>query len=135
MDKNIAAILREDAKTIKVVFEHVATAKRYTYVTHLDVAPGDRVVVEARGVMTVAYIDSVDVDLDIAPNSDVQIKWVVGKVDIASHVANEDRNDEIQKTLGKAYRSNARQQFAQLTLASVSDSERGRLAKLIGGTA
>jgi len=46
MDKNIAAILREDTKTCRVVFKDGGnTSSEYTYITHLDVKEDDYVVV------------------------------------------------------------------------------------------
>jgi hypothetical protein len=51
MDKNIAAILREDAKTCSVKFpgdNGIASGSSYTYVTHFPLEVGDLVVIPDR---------------------------------------------------------------------------------------
>jgi hypothetical protein len=133
MDLNIAALLREDAKTIKIVFDNTNNAKQYTYVTHLDVVPGDFVIVDAAGERKVVYVVGVDSELDIEPNSKTRYKWVIDKIDIKAHVLNEERNLEIEKTLGKANRENTRQQLHKLLLSGVDEEQRETLTKLIGG--
>jgi hypothetical protein len=130
MDKNIAAILREDAKTVQVTFP--GNDKPYTYVTHLDVVPGDFVVVKAREALQVVCVKSVDADLAIEPNSDVRYAWIVAKVDMASHAENTARNEAIEKTLAETYRKNARQAFAQTLLAGAPEDQRAQLLALTG---
>lgn len=114
MDKNIAAILREDTKTCKVTFLDGSTTTEYTYITHLDVKVDDYVVVQtgSNGALKVAQISGVDDDLEIEPNSDMKFKWVIDIIDIEAARANQARNQEIERMLASTYRTNARQAYA-----------------------
>ena len=114
MDKNIAAILREDTKTCKVTFLDSSSTTEYTYITHLDVKVDDYVVVQtgSNGVLKVAQISGVDDDLEIEPNSDMKFKWVIDIIDIEAARANQARNQEIERMLASTYRTNARQAYA-----------------------
>jgi hypothetical protein len=123
MDKNIAAILREDTKTIKVRFfneQGLASGSGYTYITHLDVKEGDCVVVPAGGsdVFKVCEVSEVNEDLDIEPNSDIKYKWVIDVVNTEAAQANYQRNKEIESMLAASYRVNARQAYANQFLAN-----------------
>jgi hypothetical protein len=159
MDKNIAALLREDTKTVHVSFESgladfddlddiVVTSKPagakavrptpghlrlYTYVTHLDVKRGDTVVVEAAGEIKLANVIRVDEQAEIEPNSSVAYKWVIDKVDMVAYDENQQRNAEIERTVGEAYRQNLRRTFAQAVLGTLEDGKRDDLAKLLKG--
>jgi hypothetical protein len=122
MDKNIAAILREDAKTCAVQFANNdggSVSQPYTYVTHLDLEPGDYVVVPAGGqdALKIAEVVRVDDDLEIEPNASVKYKWVVDVVNVKAARENRDRNAEIEKMLASSYRTNARQAYAQQFLS------------------
>jgi hypothetical protein len=115
MDKNIAAILREDTKTCKVVFKDAgSTSSQYTYISHLNVKVDDWVVVitGSANILKVAQVVEVDDDLEIEPNSDIKYKWVVDIIDIEAAYANKARNVEIEKMLATTYRSHARQAYA-----------------------
>lgn len=116
MDKNIAAILREDTRTVSVCFDitnNELLGKLYTYVTHLDLACNDLVVVPVGSDdLKVAKVVNVSEDLDIEPNCDIKFRWVVGKVDVEAHKANMARNKEIEAMLAHSYRMNARQAYA-----------------------
>lgn len=159
MDKNIAALLREDTKTVHVSFDlgladfddledthvvakiagapHKASTQRgvrlYTYVTHLDVAAGDTVVVQARGEVKLVTVIKVDDQPEIEPNSDVAYQWVIDKVDMAAFQENQQRNAEIELTVGEAYRQNLRRSFAQTVLGALEDGKREDLTKLLKG--
>lgn len=120
MDKNIAAILREDAKTCAVQFEDGGLVSQpYTYVTHLDLKIGDCVVVPAgsKDALKIAEVVRVDDDLNIEPNASVKYKWVVDVVNVEAARENRDRNAEIEKMLASSYRTNARQAYAQQFLS------------------
>lgn len=122
MDKNIAAILREDTKTVSVAFlnENGTASRAYTYVTHLDVKAGDFVVVPAghHELWKIGEVLGVDEDLNIEPNADVKYKWVVSVIDAEAWRANHARNQEIEKMLTNSYRVNARQAYAQQFLTN-----------------
>lgn len=173
MDKNIAALLRQDARTIRVVFnmddaleDHldvdfvwpagadanvIAEAKRkisarkspdfrikpgvktYTYVTHLDIAIGDTVIVEAGGQPKMVKVISVDADVKIEPNDTIEYGWVIQKIDMAAYIANRERNAQIESAVAEAMRNNLRRGFAQSVLAAIGDDTvRNNLTALIG---
>jgi len=176
MDQNIAALLRQDARTIKVVFnmddalaEHldadfvwpagadanvIAEAKRkiregkspafrvkpgaktYTYVTHLDIAIGDTVIVEAGGTPKMVKVVGVDTDVKIEPNDTIEYGWVIQKIDMAAYVANKERNAQIESAVAEAMRNNLRRGFAQSVIAAIGDeATRANLVTLIGAPA
>lgn len=124
MDKNIAAILRKDTRTIGVRFDDNFgnSSKEYTYVSCAAVAVGDTVVVPSGSddEFKLATVSRVDEDLEIEPNATVRYKWVVGKIDFDSYNQNIERNREIERQLSSVYRAHARQAYAQQFLAGVS---------------
>jgi hypothetical protein len=122
VDKNIAAILREDAKTISIQFltnTGGVSMASYTYITHLDVVIGNYVVVPAgeNDCWKVAVVEAVHDDLNIEPNSDIKYKWVVSVIDVNAFLENQDRNEKIEKILAASYRTNARAAYANQFLA------------------
>jgi hypothetical protein len=122
MDKNIAAILREDTKTISVQFingEGMTSSRNYTYITHLDVAVGDFVVVPSGGsdIWKICEVTEVHDDLNIEPNSDIKYKWVIDVINAQAARDNQARNKEIEGMLAASYRVNARQAYAQQFLS------------------
>jgi hypothetical protein len=123
MDKNIAAILREDTKTIKVKFLNetgMVTGTAYTYITHLNVEVGDCVVVPAGNLNSfkVCEVMEIDNELDIEPNCDIKYKWVIDVVNTDAAQANYQRNKEIESMLSTSYRVNARQAYANQFLVN-----------------
>ena len=116
MDKNIAAILREDTRTCQVCFElteDVTPGRVYTYVSHLPLEVGDLVVVPvASSGWKVGKIVAVDEDLLIEPNGEIKFKWVIDKIDMDRYRANNERNKEIEQMLAASYRVSARQAYA-----------------------
>lgn len=150
MDKNIAALLRNDARTIQVVFdqpsadfEDITSAPAaksgrnskkagYTYVTNLAVQVGDLVIVPARGRLSVAVVHSVDDEVQIEPNSDTYFQWVHSRIDESQASANAERNLKIEQTVSEAYRANLRRSFAQQILSGVEAERRDELAALLG---
>ena len=122
MDKNIAAILREDTKTISVQFingEGMTSSRNYTYITHLNVNVGDFVVVPSGGsdIWKICEVTEVHDDLNIEPNSDIKFKWVVDVINAEAARENQARNKEIEGMLAASYRVNARQAYAQQFLS------------------
>jgi len=122
MDKNIAAILREDTKTISVQFMNeagVTSSRHYTYITHLDVKVGDFVVVPSGGsdIWKICEVTEVHEELNIEPNADIKYKWVVDVIDAQAARDNHQRNKEIESMLAASYRVNARQAYAQQFLS------------------
>lgn len=161
MDKNIAALLRADARTVQVTFEaglgtfdeigevplpaktpapkgfsvSPAKHKTYTYVTHIpDLARGDAVIVQAGGEIKIAYVETVDEDVEIEPNSTTYFKWVIDRVDMAGHRTNMDRNAQIETEMAQAYRNNLRRSFAASVLAGLGDEHKAKLLALTGAS-
>lgn len=156
MDKNIAALLNEEAFTIKVRFVDPSftqedqqrkpaslnlgmtsadamlqgrlSQREYTYVaTDRFIVVGDFVVVPTRDLFHVAYVSSVDEDLDIEPNETVEYKWVVSKLDLEDYKSRMEKVRDIKKTLSVAYKQNTRKQFASLLISSLDEETRVRL--------
>ncbi len=150
MDKNIAAFLQEDAKTVKVKFfnkplydgetanftllgqDSTLSSKSYTYVTTLDVKQGSVVVVKAAGELKVAVVDSIDEDLDIEPNSNIKYSWIVDVVDLESYENQSKKNRQLTTLIGKAYQKNLRRSFADSVISALSEEDKKMLLEIKG---
>ena len=135
MERNIAALMREDAKTISVVFINRNaddTNKQYTYVTHLDLEPGDLAVVETPNGPAVVKVVCVHEDLAIEPGQSMKMKWVMDKVDTESYKANTQKNEEIEKFMATSYRANVRNSFKTMMLAQLDPESAAKLGNIIG---
>lgn len=130
-EQNIAALLRTDAKTIRVKFS-TGSEQPYTYICHYDVMVGDAVLVEANGRMQVVEVTEVDSEVKIEPGSDIRYKWVIQKLDLTEHFTNLTRNAEIEELVRSAYQANLRRSFAQQLLSGVDASSQEALLKLLG---
>ncbi len=153
IERNIAALLREDAKTIRVRFyesqydkvrrennsiandtmETFTSQKVYSYVTDLELELGNMVVVEAAGQFKVALVVEVDDSVKVEPGHEYQLRWVVCRIDTTAYEQNMKRNKEIEELVQQAYQKNLRRSFAQQILAGVDDTARDNLQKLLGG--
>lgn len=139
MDKNIAALLREDTRTVQVTFPVTAyeaaragtngnpsvphsAGKLYTYVTHLDLQVGDAAIVRTSGKLNIVLVAAVDGGTNIAPNSEIEYKWILAKVDLSEAEENEAKNDLITATVAEAYKLNLRRSFSQQILEGLSDT-------------
>lgn len=124
MDKNIAAILRDDTRTCMVAFQSTKdlsgwnTATTYMYVTTIPLSRGDIVVVPAREHMTVGTITEVHDELCIDPGSEHEFKFVVAVVDTAHHTSDMTRNREIEETLRQEHKARMRAQFKEQFLTA-----------------
>ena len=140
MDKNIAAILREDARTVWVTLDMAIepdvpfAGKCYTYVTDMDLYVGDTVVVTTQqgAKMNLARVVRVDDDLNIEPNSDIKYQWVVDRVDMAAYNDNMQRNATIEKSIGTSYRKQMRRAMANQILSDLSDESKAEMQRLLG---
>lgn len=140
MDKNIAAFLRENTKTIVVNFQvDTGKPKNYTYLTEdATIAAGDWVVVpysprEGCERFSVAYVVKVHDDLCIEPNADEQHHWVVQKLDMKAYDALLKANAQLQSLLSAAYRERMKKSFAQSLLGDLSAEAHAKVALLLGG--
>lgn len=155
MDKNIAAFLRNDTKTVSVRFikdnceskvnpayskmtllgsnvsdEFDLTVKAYTYITDLDLKADDLVVVFAQGVPKVVVVASIHEELHIKPNEDTEYKWVVCKLDLSQYQQNLFSNGEISRTVAKSYQTNVRRQFQAMMLDGLDEDAKAKLIAL-----
>jgi len=140
MDKNIAALLREDAVTVEVAYQQSEAERKqgalpqtFKYVTNLKLATGDKVLVEASHRLRLAEVHDVHAGVEIRPNEEIQYKWVLQKIDLTEAIANAGRNKQIEDTVADAYRNNLRRSFAQQILSGVDDAQRESLTLLLKG--
>lgn len=146
MDKNIAALLREDTYTINVRFindkfpgdqtilgkDWVLSDKKYTYVCSIpDIKPEDLVVVYAVGIPRIVVVDSVSTEVDIAPNDTKEYGYVIAKLDFTHYLEEVKTNKEIVTTVSKAYKTNLRKGFATMLLAEMDQDSREKLLTVI----
>ena len=132
MERNIAALMREDAKTVEVTFN--GGSKTYTYITSLDINPGDHAIVDCGGDgFKVVQIVGVHEDVEIEPNSDNKFKWLVAKFDLEHYKLNEAKNEQIEKVMATGYRTNIRRQFAASVMACLSDEKKAELTAIVSG--
>src|SRR5574343_370349 len=114
MDKNIVALLRDDVRSIAVKFyndssDGNATSRNYTYLTtDSNIKVGDDVIVRVGLTPKVVLVVAVDDDLNIAPNSETEYKWVVCRVDYDPYAKLLDDNAALKKLLSKGYQANMR---------------------------
>ena len=146
MDKNIAALLREDTYTINVHFindrfpgdqtilgkDYALTEKTYTYISSIpNLQKDDLVAVYAVGIPKIVVVDSVSSEVDIRPNDTKEYSYVIAKIDFTSYLEDMKTNKEITTTVGKAYKSNLRKNFATMLLAEMDTESREKLLTVI----
>lgn len=132
VERNIAALMREDAKTVEVTFN--GGSKTYTYITSLDINPGDHAIVDCGSDgFKVVQIVGVHEDVEIEPNSDTKFKWLVAKFDLEHYKLNEAKNEQIEKVMATGYRTNIRRQFAASVMACLSDEKKAELTAIVSG--
>lgn len=134
VDPNIAAIMRDDARTVDIKLNGVSD--NLTYVTNLELELDDYVVVpNAKGNgFNVGVVAGVHDDLQIPPNSDIFYKWVVAKLDLTGYLANIERNGVIEQSVAYAYKSNARQSMRAAVMAGMPQDKLDILQAAIYGT-
>lgn len=132
VERNIAALMREDAKTVEAAFN--GGSKTYTYITSLDINPGDHAVIDCgNDGFKVVQIVGVHEDVEIEPNSDTKFKWLVAKFDLEHYKLNEAKNEQIEKVMATGYRTNIRRQFAASVMACLSDEKKAELTAIVSG--
>lgn len=162
-EKNIAALVREDTKTIGVRFYQGErdyksanksanqtdqwvdivdldtlvsglSPKEYTYVTHLDFKTGDLAIVKAAGELKVAYVSRVDEGCEIEPNLNVKFSWVVDRVNQDEYENQMNINKQLEDTVNKAYKQNVKNQFRSLVLGTIDSEAAAKINLLLGVT-
>ena len=159
MEKNLAAFLREDTKTVGVRFikdsfdrtnnyqenltllgeqentlPYDLSTKEYTYITDLPLSVGDRVVVFAQSTPKVVVVTRVDEIVNILPKDQVEYKWVVSQVDFTAYNENMKKNSTITDFVRSAYRKNVKEQFKDIVLAGLDAKNRKALTNLLKGS-
>jgi hypothetical protein len=153
MDKNMSALLDENACTIRVRYQHDDDqdgSKAYMYVyPNKDIKPGDVVVVPTTNRQpktwvepalpsvypnraTIGIVVAVDEDVQIEPNSDIKYFWAICKLDLTAHAALMQRNKEIENVLQEAYKQNMRRSFASQALAGLPDEVQLQISQSLG---
>lgn len=84
--------------------------------------------------ISVAQIVAIDEGVDIEPDSAIEYKWVIQKLDLAPYFALLDRNKQLQVTVADAYKRNLRKSFAERILGELDDAPRLKLASLLNPT-
>lgn len=155
MEKNIAAFLRSDTKTVGVRFfkskfqkeEDVATMtilgadmnttydlsdKQYCYITNLDLEVGDIVIVPVLSICipTAAVVTTVDEDLNIDPNCNTEFRYVMGKLDKTYYEDLIQKNKEITDIVRESYKARVRTGFREMLLGSVDSKTKKALLSL-----
>ena len=130
MEKNLAAFLREDTKTVGVRFikdtfststEYQMTLvgtenvdwyalsnKEYTYITDLPLEVEDHVIVFVHEAPKVAIVTRVDEAVNIAPKDNVEYKWIACRVDYSQYKENCQKNKQIAEFMSTSYRKNVK---------------------------
>ena len=135
MDKNIAAFLRDDAKTIGVKFfsqkgdnsttlvglDVPVSANTYTYVTDLMLVVGDLVAVFANNRPAIAVVVRVDETLSIEPKEEIAYQWVISRIDLQEFKKNSEKNKTLTDLIAASYKDNMKKQFKEVILAGISD--------------
>jgi hypothetical protein len=129
MALNIAALMRDDTKTVECTFTR--TSKPYTYVTHLPVELGDCVVVPVGDECKIAYVTAIHEQLEIDPSGDLEYAWVIGIVDMGAYQANKDENLKIETLVAQAQRNNMRNSFANNVLSMIDPDKRTEIEAII----
>lgn len=83
------------------------------------------------GVPKVVLVVEVDAEVDIEPNGDIKLKWVVAKLDTASYVETMRRNSQIGGLVADAYKKSMRRSFADRILADLEGDNKTALLSLL----
>ena len=156
MEKNLAAFLREDTKTVGVRFikdpfsrdtenfqmtlvgtENVEayslSNKEYTYITDLELQVEDHVIVFVHDAPKVAIVTRVDEAVNITPNDNVEYKWIVCRVDYSQYKENCQKNKQIAEFMPTSYKKNVKEQFREIVLAGLDAKGKKALTNLLKG--
>lgn len=151
MNNNMAAFLRENARTIKVRFfkdqykqshndmtllgDTELSQTEYIYLTTLELKVGDLVIVTARDLFQVVYVSEVaeDVTLDIADT--VKYKWIVQKLDVTAYCKLLEENKKLEQIIATSYKQSVRGQFKQMLFQQLGADKIGEVNNLLGITA
>lgn len=107
----IQTVTDETIKTVSAVFEYEdIMAKRYTYKTRLDFEEGDMAVVNTPHGLSIVEIVEIHDEPEIDPDSVIDFKWIVQKVDIDAIEQAEADDKAFAKKCRERIRANHRKQ-------------------------
>lgn len=143
MERNIAALMREDTFTVRVSYRTRAGvdpmpnegSRLYTYIGWFPLRVDQDVVVIARAVPCVARVVEVDDSVKLEPGDTTKYGWIVCPVETEAFDAQLIRNDLIERTVAEAYQRNLRRSFAQTVLGQMTDEDRVRVQAVLGAPA
>ena len=156
MEKNLAAFLREDTKTVGVRFikdtisqdaqnfpmplvgtekveAYALSNKEDTYITDLPLEVEDHVIVFVHDAPKVAIVTRVDEAVNIAPKDNVEYKWIACRVDYSQYKENCQKNKQIAEFMSTSYRKNVKEQFREIVLAGLDAKGKKALTNLLKG--
>jgi hypothetical protein len=81
--------------------------------------------------ISVAQVVSIDDGVDIEPDSSIEFKWVIQKLNLTPYFQLLDRNKQLQATVADAYKRNLRKSFAERILGELDDGPRLKLSNLL----
>lgn len=134
MEKNIAALVRENTFTIGVKFNEYRESKEYTYVSIFPVKVGDHVVVDTAGELKLVPVTRVDEFLDIPPQSSTKFKYVVAKVDMDAYTQLLEQNQAIEKEMNKQYSKSMRRSYRERVLENLDGESLKRIQAALSGS-
>lgn len=118
MDTNFSShfaisLYDKELRTVGVTYQHGTTRKDYVYKTHLELELGELVVcpvsIEGGGIAyVIGKVNAVHDTVQIARDSTIDYKWIVQKVDIASHEAAAARDAKAIQAFAAFQRNTAR---------------------------
>lgn len=125
----ILSLFDETVKTVGVKFNGIG--RSYTYKTRLELAVGDKVVVDtpSNGFQVVDVV-RIDDEPDFEVDSLIDYKWIVCKVDVTEHEANQAKDAELHKEIAKVQRKHHREAAKNALAAQLPG-----LANLLGAVA
>lgn len=133
MEKNIAAIVREDTFTVGVVFGDF-NSKEYTYISTFPVKKLDRVIVNTTDGFKLVRVSRVDDFLNIPPNSDLEYKFLAGKFDVEAYDDLCKQNSMIEVAMSKQYKKNIRAAYREKVLENLDPESLALMQEVICGS-
>lgn len=113
-------LINDDVRGVACTYKKEDDAERYVFKTmDQDMAVGDYVVVptSTRHGMTVVKVAAVDIDVDL--ESDIQLKWIIARLDLVDHDALLEQETAAINTIQSAQKRKKRE---ELRAALVADA-------------
>lgn len=152
VDKNIVALLREDAFTVQVHFglgeyeigdsrlvdfmrvthgKGASNTKAYTYLCTFPVKAGDIVVVPSNGEIQLAKVIAVDVEVNIPSDDSIRYKWVIDVINMYRYTQLMQENVRLENAVREAYQRSIKVGLKERLLASMNETDRAAISSLL----